>query len=785
MRARAVAREGRRRVHWVLALLVLFGTTPSIAHAQAKAITGSVNPNPTTREPGASIVQLTDLDGRTISAVRPTASGAFSLRTVGAGRFRLRLLRLGYEPVEIEVQVGADDVTVGTLDGPGIPVSLAAVRVRGATECASARRHGRVGELWPLFEVALATQVADQRMAGVPERWLSYEQRLNARSGLVEQVRIRDETSGTTTGFHAAPASALAGRGFVAEDLGEVTYFLPVAGTLLSPEFLERYCFAPGDGATPDSGARSLAFRANGLAPGRTDVAGDMVFSADGEHLEYVRFEYVNLPSTLAAARAFGNVMFSNANDRTAIGSWWVDMPIVGITRARAVTTARKRVGAVRLAASRCASCPLRADSTVPGLALQRDTASDDPTALVTLRLATSVVPPRAEGSTIPWPPGRYEVHTATAWMAAHRIEQMTTLEVADVPRPTRLGFGGLSRSEVLRRACSRDMRGSGAVGGAVATPAGLPLPGVAVVVSGPGPAGATNLITTTDERGYWRVCLPSGQVASSVWAISDGDRAYAAFAPTSDGRLVDLVIQSQDESSVRIATPSILEIRVRSPAGESVADAEVSVESSSRRIDRRRTDARGLVVFLVPGVGEIRVSARKLGLSPANVVARVERGRNAIGLVLSPTRAGQLDTVRILGDRRVSSRLDAFETRARLKQPNAVLRADHLSGYSRLSQALGRVPGVFVVDSAGQKQVRSTRSTTLTSTGCRLRVIIDGVPQPPDISLDAGPSPMQLHGVEVYLNSSRIPLEYGGTLGPGECGLLIAWTKDESTPDP
>ncbi|MBA4071503.1 MAG: hypothetical protein C0497_06660, partial [Gemmatimonas sp.] len=232
------------------------------------------------------------------------------MQTVVAGRFRLRLLRLGYQPVDIDVQVAADDVTLGVLDGPGIPVPLATIRVRETSACTDARASGHVGNLWRLFEVALATQVADQDMAAVAERWMSYEQRVNVRSGMVEQLHVRDDANGSPSGFHPAPASALADRGFISADDAGLTYFLPVARTLLSPEFLERYCFRVGDEPGLAGDTRSLAFRPARATPGRTDVAGNMVFSPDGQLLESVRFEYVNLPATLDGTRAAGKVAF-------------------------------------------------------------------------------------------------------------------------------------------------------------------------------------------------------------------------------------------------------------------------------------------------------------------------------------------------------------------------------------------------------------------------------------------------------------------------------------------
>lgn len=789
----------------ILVLCVLLGVVPAVAHAQVGVITGVVRIDPTTGAPGAGVVQLTDLDGRTIAAVRPTSAGAFTVRPAATGRFRLRLLRLGYRPVEISVEIAEVDVALGVVEGPVAPLPLATIRVRGSSQCTDARAAGRVGDLWRLLEVGLASQVADQGMSAVGERWLSYEQRVNARTGMVEVLQLSDEASGWLGGFQAAPASALADRGFISEDEAGFTYFLPVATTLLSPEFLERYCFRADDGRGPEGDAISLAFRATRETAGRTDVAGEMTFSPGGQLLEYMRFDYVNPPAVLAGTRADGKVTFTHRGDRTAMSSWWVDMPVVSVGRSlvpskgvptsrpaqRPVTTERRRVGALRLSTSACVSCPPGSDTAVPGLVLRRAAAGDDSTELVALRLASATVRSPTSDKPIPWPPGRYEVRSATAWMAAHQVEQTTVLEVADAPRPTTLTFGGLSRRDVLVRACARETPGGAVVGGTVRTPTGGPVPAVAVVVEVSGPTEAANRITATDGRGYWRLCLTRGELPRRVWVIGDGDGAYSAIEPSDGDPVVDLVVRPPAEPSARASAPSILEVRVRSQSGQPVEGVEVRLQSSRRIDERRRTDPRGLVVFVVTGAGEVRISARKVGVSPASVVARIGPGRNAIGLVLSALGPGRLDTVRILADRRVSTRLDAFESRARQRQPNAVLRSEQLRHYSRLTDALGRVAGVVVVDSSGQRQVRSTRGTLLASgrtgglPGCRLRVLIDGVPQPSETSLDDGPTPTQLYGIEVYLASSRFPPEFAGTLGPGECGLLLAWTKEGGAASP
>ncbi len=819
----------------ILLVTLLGAAQPAVARAQA-GVPGGVPPGtPATRTisglvrvagaPGASatgVVQLTDSAGRTIAVIRPDAAGAFTFRSVTSGRYRLRALRLGFQPVEVLVEVGTQDVALGTIDGPTRPIALPAVRVRGTQDCVDAREEGETRDLWRLFEVALATQVADARGPRPPERWSTYEQRIDARSGMVTQVRVTDGAAGAAGGFQPAPAAALAELGFVTEDAAGFTYFLPDAATLLAPEFLERYCFR----AVRATGAIALGFRAARARTGRTDVAGELVFSADGTRIELVRFDYVGLPSSIEGATASGLVRFATQHGRVAISSWWVDMPVVALHRpgssgasssrsslgAQRSVVARRRVGAHRVALAPCAGCALEAETAVAGLRLERDGASDDASAIARLIVGgtsvggTSVggttTGSRAEGAVIPWPPGRYATRVATEWMAALGVEQASELSVADSAGPTPLRFG-YAREESLRHACAAT-RASVALGGTVRQAHGAPVSAAAVVVRSATAGGETDRVTATDARGVWFLCLPASERAIHVWAIADGGgsaadradppgpvaepagagRAESAIDPAGS-RVTDLVLHEARGTTASAVTPSILEVRVRAPSGEPVADVEVRVESARRPAAVRRTDAQGLAVFLVPDSGAAQVSARRIGAKPARLSVRVAGGRNAIGLALATDGVARLDTVRVFGDRRVSARLDGFETRVRERRPNRVLLAEQLRRHSRLTDALINVPGVFVVDSSGVRQARATRTTAITTgsgrtiPGCRLRVFLDGVPQPPEVSIDFGPSPTQLHGVEVYLTVGRIPPEFGGTLGPGECGVLLLWSAD------
>jgi len=366
--------------------------------------------------------------------------------------------------------------------------------------------------------------------------------------------------------------------------------------------------------------------------------------------------------------------------------------------------------------------------------------------------------------------------------MRAQGLEQDTIIEVPDGAGFATLEIGE-PRAETIDKACARERRDLRGIGGTVSV-GGEQWIVVATTSKG---AVTRRHVTSTLEAGAWRLCLPSDETVRDVRAFAGVRWIAADSASLATHRVVDF--HSAQSGAVVPADSALafIEIRAKASSGAPMSDVDVQVRAEGRDLGRRRTDAAGLALFVVPAPAELLVSARRIGFEPATFAAQVGPGRNTLSLALLTSRTVRLDTVRVIGGRQTSARLDGFRTRAHLRLPNRVLREADLGRYSRLSDAVASLAGVIVVDSGGVKQARTLRAARLAGTGnarlpgCRLRLVLDGTPQPVTAGLDDGPSASQIFGVEVYLSASRIPAEFGGTLDQGECGVLVAWTKDGS----
>jgi hypothetical protein len=170
-------------------------------------------------------------------------------------------------------------------------------------------------------------------------------------------------------------------------------------------------------------------------------------------------------------------------------------------------------------------------------------------------------------------------------------------------------------------------------------------------------------------------------------------------------------------------------------------------------------------------------------------VSARVDAGRNTVPIILSQAALPTLDTVRVLGDRRVLGlqRGDEFETRRLNHAATAsITRADIAKRDPvDLWQMLTNVSSIKVIDSAGVTAAQSTRSDQITPDlvrkSCYLTVMVDGIvknPQGDAFDLRDLPRPDEVYGVEVFAGASTIPLQYGGAGSGKWCGMIAVWTR-------
>ncbi|HEY0930024.1 MAG TPA: carboxypeptidase-like regulatory domain-containing protein [Gemmatimonas sp.] len=251
---------------------------------------------------------------------------------------------------------------------------------------------------------------------------------------------------------------------------------------------------------------------------------------------------------------------------------------------------------------------------------------------------------------------------------------------------------------------------------------------------------------------------------------------------------------------------------QVLSPSGAPMAN--VPVRASWRVAQAIGTDRLGyrddtaealtmatgrFVLCPIPTEIPVRVAVvadrRELGMKTAVITAPEFFARVPLSVALSQMatvaaasrvdpfqRADQLADAVAASASRPSDRAHAeVDKRIERGVPNAALRrADLLRDrFSLISDAMRSLQGIEIVAAGGGAQAVSRRASGRAATagsGCTLRVLVDGVLRPEGTSVDVAP-PSDIHAVEVYVGSSRIPPQFGGFRDELACGLVAVWT--------
>jgi len=195
----------------------------------------------------------------------------------------------------------------------------------------------------------------------------------------------------------------------------------------------------------------------------------------------------------------------------------------------------------------------------------------------------------------------------------------------------------------------------------------------------------------------------------------------------------------------------------------------------------------RALIPDVAPGV--ITIRTRRIGFKPGQVSATVEPGRNTVPIMLSEVSTPTLDTVRVVGGRRVTTRLDEFDMRHKSGVATASITREDIIKRNPVDawQMLTNVPSIRIVGRDNGVTAQSTRSghllPDLTIEPCFLivmvdRLILNGTPGQKAFDLRLLPKPEEIHGIEVFAGAASIPAQYGG-VGDGKwCGMIAIWTR-------
>ena len=268
------------------------------------------------------IVQLVDSAGGLIDRALSDNRGQYRLHATRNGRYRLRALRIGYEPTHSPVfaldsaQSAGRDIVL-----TGIAIALGEVRIVATQQCETNPESGTLTALaWVEARKALeATLVTRTRRYEVEVA--RFDRRKAPGSQRVIRETESEERGASIRPFISIPTADLDTSGYVRTVGDEVVLHAPDEEVLLSEQFAATHCFRLESRGTGEELIVAFEPTKERTLP---DIRGAIYLSRTTGALSRLDFQYVNLPEHLRALHPEGSVAFEQLQTGGWIVKSWV-----------------------------------------------------------------------------------------------------------------------------------------------------------------------------------------------------------------------------------------------------------------------------------------------------------------------------------------------------------------------------------------------------------------------------------------------------------------------------
>jgi hypothetical protein len=320
-----------------------------LPRADAQTLTGTVRTRDDLRPATGAIVIISDSTNRPVGGDVADSLGRFRITAPRAGRYTVRVERIGLRAVTAPSIALASGQTVELpIDVATDPVALRRVRIDADSRCDVRPREGTPGELaawlWEEARKALtATSVADAKRTTpiVITDVISWRDPSTGR--VLREDRLPD-TRVVGRPFASLPPESLAVHGYVEQRGDSTVYAAPDAATLLDPRFLDQHCLSARAARRDQPGLVGLAF-APVRGTSRSDVRGVLWLDARTFELRHLDFGYT-APESLSNAAYGGRVDFARMRDgQWIVRRWTLRVPgSLAAARGRATPVVREEV---------------------------------------------------------------------------------------------------------------------------------------------------------------------------------------------------------------------------------------------------------------------------------------------------------------------------------------------------------------------------------------------------------------------------------------------------------
>ena len=299
----------------------------------AQEIRGTLVEEPTGRLLPDAVIQLLAGQDSVAASVVSLVSGRFTLRPRKAGRYRIRVLRIGHSPwLSSPLDLTAGQVRDTTIQIPPQPVVLADIVVTATTKCqASLSGDDRMALLFDQARTAMALAQGDSS-GGLEFRGSTVQRIYNSTGYLWQELKWPLFSRGDWPVESQSPDS-LFQFGFVQprDPAQGPVYFGPDVPVFFSNAFLTSHCFrlvrAP-KGAEDWSGLAFEPVRQRDLP----DIEGVLWLDRTTGSLSRLVFRYTRLWDWVPKRSVGGEVQFGRlAGGRPVVTGWLLRAPIAEI----------------------------------------------------------------------------------------------------------------------------------------------------------------------------------------------------------------------------------------------------------------------------------------------------------------------------------------------------------------------------------------------------------------------------------------------------------------------
>lgn len=310
----------RDRWHWVrrlLPLLAVVGARVATAQSVRLSIVDATRDVPL----GGVIVTLVDEAGGFVVEGLVSASGQRILVAPAAGRYRVRVRRVGFRPFISEpFQLSAGETSL-VLRVPPDRITLPPVRTAARATC---RTGGAVDDATTIalneVRAALASAALGWKEQIDPLQSATIERRLTLGGKRIDEQRTPKGVLRSPP-FVSDSASEMHRLGYVRFDStdGDRTYLLPSTEVLLSDAFAAVHCFALVE--DPKDGSRVGVRFEPLVSQNRPDVAGTMWLARETASPTTIEFQFTRVAYPARTPGAMGVISLA----RLASGAWYID----------------------------------------------------------------------------------------------------------------------------------------------------------------------------------------------------------------------------------------------------------------------------------------------------------------------------------------------------------------------------------------------------------------------------------------------------------------------------